>query len=239
MFESPQALWDDGARPGDPSAPTLLDEPKIVSDPRMIRALAHPARITALHHLYAGEELTADQCASLVGIATSAMTYHLRALERWGLVSLRPGSDGRSEAGAGDDVWCACGSSLEVRPGDSMAARTAQSALHHSLVDLLRTDLAGGVAQAPAEQAKQSGSGPTGFTVVPLLLTDAEAAELNSTVMALLERFGHRAPDELPPDTRRYHVYWGPVPLTTRTATVRPLPGIAVGTAPEPEADEA
>lgn len=215
MFESPQALWDDGARPGDPTlptVPTLLDEPKVVSDPRMIRALAHPARITALHHLYAGEELTAHQCASLVGIATSAMTYHLRALERWGLVSLRP---------EGEGVWCACGSSLEVRPGDSMAARTAQSALHHSLVDLLRADLAGGVTQAPAEQPGQAG-----FTVVPLLLTDAEAAELSSTVMALLERFGHRAADELPPDARRYHVYWGPVPLTTRTATVRPLPGL-------------
>lgn len=214
MFESPQALRDDEVRPGDPSAP-LLDEPKVVSDPRMIRALAHPARITALHHLYAGEELTAHQCASLVGIAPSAMTYHLRALERWGLVSLRPD---RTDVPGGDGVWCACGTSLEVRPGDSIAARTAQTVLHHSLVDLLRTDLAGGVAQGPVEPAAT-----LGFTVVPLLLTDAEAAELSSTVMALLERFGHREPS---PDARRYHVYWGPVPLATRTATVRPLPGV-------------
>jgi hypothetical protein len=147
------------------------------------------------------------------------MAYHLRALERWGLVCLRPGRAGtRPGDGGTDGVWCACGSSLEVRPGDSMAARTAQTALHHSLVDLLRTDLAGGVAQAPAEPAAV-----LGFTVAPLLLTDAEAAELTAAVRELLERFGHR---EAPPDARRYHVYWGPVPLPDRTATVRPLPGI-------------
>jgi DNA-binding transcriptional ArsR family regulator len=184
MIESPPALRDDDARPGDPSVPARLDEPVVVKDPRMIRALAHPARITALHHLYAGEELTAHQCAALVGIATSAMTYHLRALERWGLVCVRPG---RTEVPQRDDVWCACGSSLEVRPGDSIAARTAQTAVHHSLVELLRADLAGGLAQTPAEAPA------SGFTVVPLLLTDAEAAELGATVMALLERFGQRS----------------------------------------------
>jgi DNA-binding transcriptional ArsR family regulator len=226
MIESPMALWDDGARPGDPSAPTLIDEPVVVSDPRMIRALAHPARITALHHLYAGEELTAQQCAALVGIAPTAMTYHLRALERWGLVSRRPDQPG------GEGAWCACGSSLEVRPGDSMAARTAQTALHHSLVDLLRSDLAGGVSQF----TEDGGAPALGFTVVPLLLTDAEAAELNSTVMALLEQFGHR---EAPPDARRYHLYWGALPLTRSAAADRPLPGTGYSRGPTEPPGEA
>jgi DNA-binding transcriptional ArsR family regulator len=220
MIESPPALWDDGgSAPGEPTVPALLDEPVVVSDPRMIRALAHPARITALHHLYAGEELTARQCAALVGIAPSAMTYHLRALERWGLVNRLPGG-----AADGEGPWRASGSSLEVRPGGSMAARSAQTALHHSLVELLRNDLAGGVGQA----AEDCGVPVLGFTVVPLLLTDAEAAELSATVMALLEQFGHRdAPDE----ARRYHLYWGALPLSRSeamrsAATVRPLPGL-------------
>ena len=56
-----------------------------VTDPRAIRALAHPARMAIIDALAAGQELTATQCAQLTGLSPSATAYHLKLLERYGL----------------------------------------------------------------------------------------------------------------------------------------------------------
>ncbi len=59
---------------------------RVIRDPLAIRALAHPARLAVLEELSNGEELTATQCAELTGLSPSAMSYHLRALEKYGFV---------------------------------------------------------------------------------------------------------------------------------------------------------
>jgi DNA-binding transcriptional ArsR family regulator len=66
----------------------------VLSDPRAIRALAHPARLALLEALLAGEELTATEAASVTGLSPSATSYHLKALERWGI--WRPASPART-----------------------------------------------------------------------------------------------------------------------------------------------
>jgi DNA-binding transcriptional ArsR family regulator len=57
-----------------------------LTDPGALRALAHPARLTVVDELYQGGERTASKLAALTGLTPSAMSYHLRALERWGVV---------------------------------------------------------------------------------------------------------------------------------------------------------
>ena len=67
-----------------------------IEDPQALRALAHPARQRVLEELYVGEVLTATQAAQLCGLTPSAMSYHLRALEKWGVVTRdEPTGDGR------------------------------------------------------------------------------------------------------------------------------------------------
>ncbi len=51
-----------------------------------VRALAHPARMVSLQHLMRVGPSTATELAELVGLTPSAMSYHLRALERAGLI---------------------------------------------------------------------------------------------------------------------------------------------------------
>jgi DNA-binding transcriptional ArsR family regulator len=81
----------------------------VLSDPRAIRALAHPARLAILEALLPGEELTATEAASVTGLSPSATSYHLKALERWGIVAAgQPRADGR------DRPWKATGRSIEV-----------------------------------------------------------------------------------------------------------------------------
>lgn len=65
------------APPGTPENPLRLD------NPRMMRALAHPARIAILQHLGLDGPATATECAAVVGLSPSACSYHLRALARY------------------------------------------------------------------------------------------------------------------------------------------------------------
>lgn len=62
-----------------------------------MRALAHPARIAILDYLSQTDEgATATQCAEIVGLSPSAMSYHLRALAKVGMIEEAPSrGDGR------------------------------------------------------------------------------------------------------------------------------------------------
>ena len=87
-------------------------------EPGAIRALAHPARLTIVDELYQGSERTASELAELTGLSPSAMSYHLRALERWGVVER-----GEARADGRERPWRACGRSLSlVSDADSAAA---------------------------------------------------------------------------------------------------------------------
>jgi DNA-binding transcriptional ArsR family regulator len=57
-----------------------------VTDVRVLAALAHPARLAILHLLLTLGDATATQCARVVGESPSSCSYHLRHLEKFGLV---------------------------------------------------------------------------------------------------------------------------------------------------------
>jgi len=78
-------------------AGTPATEPLHITNPRLLRALAHPARIAILEHLILDGPATATQCADVAGLSPSACSYHLRALARFGFIEPDPGSavDGR------------------------------------------------------------------------------------------------------------------------------------------------
>jgi DNA-binding transcriptional ArsR family regulator len=62
----------------------------------LMRALAHPARLALMAHLGHSGPATATECAGVVGLSPSAVSYHLRALAKAGLVEEAPGrGDGR------------------------------------------------------------------------------------------------------------------------------------------------
>lgn len=71
-------------------------KPPSFSDPEMIRALAHPARVAILDYLEDAGEATATECAKVAGLSPSAMSYHLRTLAKVGLIEEADGrGDGR------------------------------------------------------------------------------------------------------------------------------------------------
>lgn len=72
--------------------PDVLELPGSVG----LRLLAHEARQRVVTEIYDGHDLTATEAADLCGLTPSAMSYHLRLLQKAGVVApLPPGDDGR------------------------------------------------------------------------------------------------------------------------------------------------
>lgn len=97
-----------------------------VTDPQVMRALAHPARIEIMEHLGStGAVVTATECAELVGLSPSATSYHLRELAKYGLVELAP-----SRGDARERVWRSTGTGFDIDGDvDEPETRAAESAL--------------------------------------------------------------------------------------------------------------
>jgi DNA-binding transcriptional ArsR family regulator len=102
----------------------------VIDDPRAIRALAHPARQRVIDELFNGKVLTATECAELAGLTPSAMSYHLRALERWGILERAEATkDGRERP------WRAAAGSLVISSQSNEAGRLASQTIIRSSVD--------------------------------------------------------------------------------------------------------
>src|SRR3984885_6836716 len=83
--------------PDETAAPGTSGNPLKLTDPRMMRALAHQARIAIWSHLGLRGPATATECAEIAGLSPSACSYHLRTLARYGFVEedLASAADGR------------------------------------------------------------------------------------------------------------------------------------------------
>lgn len=113
------------------------DKPVVLADPRAIRALAHPARLTVLDRLYGGEVATSTELAKHAGLSPSAMSYHLRSLEKWGIVERA-----ESAGDARERPWKARGSALQVSSTNPRATAAAETALVGTMLDAERRALA-------------------------------------------------------------------------------------------------
>ncbi|MBM7077826.1 MULTISPECIES: ArsR/SmtB family transcription factor [Micromonospora] len=181
-----------------------------ISDPQVMRALAHPARIAIMEHLStrAGGG-TATELAEIAGLSPSATSYHLRALAKFGLVEQAP-----SRGDARERVWRTFSQSwlVEAGQGAGPEARAAEQALveAHSARDAerMRTWLRH-AADEPAEWY-----GGALFSDSLLLLTAEELAGLNDAVMALFEPYRQRNRLADPPaDARTVAAQYRTIPL--------------------------
>jgi Helix-turn-helix domain len=69
-----------------PAAAGTPGNPLLLTNPRIMRALAHPARIVIWQHLGLEGPATATECAAVAGLSPSACSYHLRTLAKYGFV---------------------------------------------------------------------------------------------------------------------------------------------------------
>src|ERR1700722_12506800 len=84
-------MSDDPATAGRP----VNRSAKRLRDPRALRALAHPTRLSLVGLLRVEGPLTAARAAELLGESSASMSFHLRQLAKYGLVEEAGGGKGR------------------------------------------------------------------------------------------------------------------------------------------------
>lgn len=108
-----------------------------IRDAADLAALNHPLRLDLITHLMAVGQATASACARAVGDSPSNCSYHLRVLQRSGLVQEASSGDGRERP------WRAIITGFDVQPdlaGDDPAAALIALAVqrdHRLTVDYL------------------------------------------------------------------------------------------------------
>ncbi|WP_329623506.1 helix-turn-helix domain-containing protein [Streptomyces sp. NBC_01255] len=68
-----------------------------LTDPRALRAYAHPLRMSLVGLLRSSGPFTATKAAELTGESVASCSYHLRILAKYGLVEEAPGGRGREK----------------------------------------------------------------------------------------------------------------------------------------------
>jgi len=195
----------------------LADDGTVVlRHPLSLRAIAHPARSHALDELYRGDPLTATELAAGAGVTPSAMSYHLRELEKWGLVVREAASgDGRERP------WRAAGREITIT-GEALGInqRSPLRALTSRELQRLaeRLENLGPRVEGRAHQ--------TGGSMMrsELWLTSDETLSLIKEVHDLVARYaGDRTPRRHPEDAARLD-WWGFLLPDSGVTPPRPQP---------------
>ncbi|UFN42579.1 winged helix-turn-helix domain-containing protein [Nocardioides okcheonensis] len=177
-----------------------MAEPRRLSDPRVLRAIAHPVRTRILEELSASGPVRAADVARDLGIPANQASFHLRQLAKYGLVEEAP-EEARDKR---DRVWRAVAAEgytvnlkeMKELPGGQAAVdvfRARKLAALHEMVDNVF------VLDRP------TGSGHFSASDHSVRLTDDEAAQLRREIDELIESWTARTKGR-DPERRTYHV---------------------------------
>jgi DNA-binding transcriptional ArsR family regulator len=194
------------ARSSDKTPGGSRPDPVVLRDPRAIKALAHPARLAVIDELFAGRKLTATECGEIAGLSASAMSYHLRALEKWGIVRRSEASgDGRERP------WEAAGDRLSVASAEPRASAAGETILVARQLDRQRADILGWISGQDEEAASWYDS--TVISSGVYWLSQDEAKQISDRLSEIVAGIPRRSADQAPVGARRVRVSHSVVPV--------------------------
>jgi predicted ArsR family transcriptional regulator len=173
--------------PESETQPTSLPlvEPRRLTDPRAMRAVAHPVRIALLEVLGTEGPLTATQAGEHIGESPTTCSFHLRQLAKYGFIEEVEGVAGRRRP------WRLIHTGLSFSdvsddPETRLAATALSRVLHTFYLDRLKEGLALR-RDTPTEWQKA-----TGASEFLLYVTVDELQALDEQVEALVKPFAER-----------------------------------------------
>jgi predicted transcriptional regulator len=153
-----------------------------LTDPKAIRALAHPVRWALLEAIGQAGTLTATQASEMLGESPANCAFHLRTLAKYGFVEEAGGGRGRERP------WREShdGMSLEISPDDPPAMQAAVQALNQVWMDRMLTRAQRSLASLAAWP---KGLGESlGVAVSREYVTAEEARELYTEIQQAFDR---------------------------------------------------
>ena len=167
-------------------------------DPRILRAIAHPARNRILSELQAAGSMRAADVARTLDIPANQASFHLRQLAKYGLVEEAPeeARDKRDRVWRmSDDDITISGSEVRSQPGGEAAFAVYQQSARawgHQLVELAHQEPVEGRIVVQLESA--------------LRLSSDEVTEFSADLSAVLQRWRERTRGH-DDERRTYSVY--------------------------------
>ena len=213
-----------------------------ITDPKAIRALAHAARLEVISELYSTQvSRTATELAAQTGLTPSAMSYHLRALQKWGIVV-----PAATAGDARERRWQAAGTDFTIHSLGGVASPEL-AVLDLELDAYRRRVRAYATARNARRESGDTADGPSSVVLASnlLYLTPDQRAELTRRIFDLLRDYELEDPDHVPEGAERMATMWSMIPddrgpaakaprQARRRQGLRPTPG-----RPEPVAGTA
>lgn len=181
-----------------------------ITDPKAMRALAHPVRLAILDAIRNEGELTATRAAELLNQSAGNMSWHLQTLARYGFIVEAEGAKGRSRP------W-------KIAPGSNRfnsteAVPESLDAIEHLVVTVLDRSF-----EQLQEWWRQRADYDDGWFKASFVkettsfLTPAELAEISEQLDELLGRYDERSdPAQRPAGALPVHLvtFAHPMPRT-------------------------
>jgi DNA-binding transcriptional ArsR family regulator len=188
------------------AGPVVRRRPIVLTDPRALRAFAHPARQAIMQELLHGRVMTATEAAELVGLSPSAVSHHMRALEKWGLAErVTDGGDGRERP------WRGTGTRINLNPGGSAPNSAAVAPLAAQLLGRLSEEVAAYLDAMADEPWRDIYSG---ISRAELWLTEEETRRVGQALEAAVAPYAGRHAAEHPENARRTAITFSMIPLS-------------------------
>jgi DNA-binding transcriptional ArsR family regulator len=155
-----------------------------VSDPKAVRALAHPLRIQLIGLLREHGPMTATGLAARVGESSGSTSYHLRELARHGLIA-----EERDRGSARERYWRAIGRHFEFRPSEhtSPEGRKAMAQLRARIAERWGTSMVRFLEDA--DEYEPEWQDAVIALREPIVVTVDELTELDAKLEALLRPY--------------------------------------------------
>jgi predicted ArsR family transcriptional regulator len=169
-----------------------------LTDPRALRAYAHPVRMRLMGLLRTEGPLTATRAAELLGESSGTCSFHLRQLAKYGLVEEAGGGTGREKPWRATTTSTAWENTADLTPEAAAAGGLLSSVLAEQYFEQLMRWLEA----SPGEPAEWRQAAMLGDRL--LYVTPAELEELGGRVREMVdEYFERQVRPELRPEGAR------------------------------------
>jgi predicted ArsR family transcriptional regulator len=181
----------------------MREIPGEITDPKALRALAHPLRWKLLDVITREGTATATRCAEEVGESVANCSYHLNTLAKYGFVEQAEGGQGREKPWRrpkGSVSWT-------DRGLDDDASRAAHAATT-AFIDFQFAEIRERTQTLHLEPDDWREA--LGMNNTNEYLTAAEVAEMHEEIAKIMARFRHRGdnPEARPEGARLVNLFW-------------------------------
>lgn len=164
------------------------DEPLKLTDPKAMRALAHPVRMELLDLLGVAGTLTATQASEILGESPANCAFHLRTLAKYGFVREAGGGRGRERPWTRTRRTISVSSTQQDNPQAAIAAGALGSVYFERWVERARR-VFGSRERLPGwERATQ-------MIRSAVFLTAEETVQVSGEIQEIIDRYRDRERD--------------------------------------------